>query len=160
MNIRSEVELLEEVITESLRHINRESVKHHIRVEMEDDLIMARMDSRLIIQVFINIIDNAIKYTPEGSHITVSVKKKGKWVEVSIADDGNGIPDNEKVNLFEMFYTTHKGVADSRRGLGLGLALCKSIINAHGGDICVKDNHPHGAIFQFTLPAEEVTIHE
>lgn len=160
MNIRSEVELLEEVITESLRHINRESVKHHIRVEMEDDLIMARMDSRLMIQVFINIIDNAIKYTPEGSHITVSVKKKGKWVEVSIADDGNGIPDNEKVNLFEMFYTTHKGVADSRRGLGLGLALCKSIINAHGGDICVKDNHPHGAIFQFTLPAEEVTIHE
>ena len=59
-----------------------------------------------------------------------------------------------------MFYTVHHGAADSRRGLGLGLALCKSIITAHGGIISVEDNHPKGALFRFTLPAEEVTFHE
>lgn len=67
-----------------------------------------------------------------------------------------------KARIFDMFYTAKatKAGADSRRGLGLGLALCKSIITAHGGMISVEDNHPHGTIFRFTLQAEEVSIHE
>ena len=121
---------------------------------------MAKMDSRLIIQVIINIVDNAIKYTPVGSKITISVKKHSSIVTVEISDDGKGISDEAKSNLFEMFYTANEGNGDSRRGLGLGLALCKSIIVAHGGTISVKDNKPNGAIFRFTLQAEEVVLHE
>ena len=152
--------MMEDVIAEALRHINRKSIEHSIQIKLEDDMIMAHMDARLIVQVIINIVDNAIKYTPIGSTISLSVYQKDQWVVTEIADNGEGIPDQEKKNLFEMFYTVHHGAADSRRGLGLGLALCKSIVTAHGGMISVEDNHPKGALFRFTLPAEEVTFHE
>lgn len=160
MNLHMEAELMSEVVSEALRHVNRRREKHTIKVEPVDDFIMARMDARLIIQVIINIVDNAIKYTPAGSTIVVSVKKQNSIVTVEIADNGNGISDEAKGNLFEMFYTANDGIGDSRRGLGLGLALCKSIIVAHGGTISVKDNTPSGAIFRFTLQAEEVILHE
>lgn len=160
MNLHMEPELLDEVIQEALAHINRRSSEHPIQVQLEDDLLMARMDSRLIIQVVINIIDNAIKYTKLGSTIRISAKKEHQMVVVEIADDGDGIPDDQKKHLFEMFFTADNQRSDRRRGLGLGLFLCKSIINAHGGTISVQDNQPHGTIFCFTLPAEEVPYHE
>ena len=121
---------------------------------------MARMDSRLIIQVVINIVDNAIKYTPEGSHITLRAFRAGEMVRLEIADDGPGVPDEAKGQLFNMFYTVGNQKGDSRRGLGLGLSLCKSIIAAHGGAIGVGDNPPHGTVFYFTLQAEEVKVYE
>ena len=79
---------------------------------------------------------------------------------VSIADNGNGIPDAIKPRVFDMFYSGANRIADSRRSLGLGLSLCKSIISAHGGTLSVSDNVPHGAVFTFTLPIGEVTLHE
>ena len=90
---------------------------------------------RLIIQVIINIIDNAIKYTPPGSTITISSKRDKDMVAVAIADNGPGVTDEEKDRLFDMFYSANNTVADSRRGMGLGLALCKSIITAHKGTL-------------------------
>ena len=91
MNIRLEPELLEEVIQEALRHVNRRSVEHHISVSLKDDLLMAKMDSRLILQVIINIVDNAIKYTQVGSNITIKAYRQQEMVAVEIADDGKGI---------------------------------------------------------------------
>lgn len=160
INIHMEGELLEEVISEALKHINRKSIEHNIKVSIKDEFIMAKMDSQLIIQVIINIVDNAIKYTPLGSTIEISVRKNGEFVIVDIKDNGNGITDVGKSNIFEMFYTEKNASADSRRGLGLGLSLCKSIINVHGGTISVRDNEPHGSIFSFTLKAEEVNLNE
>lgn len=158
IHIHIEAELVEEVIAEALNHINHRKIEHHIKVILRDDLMMARMDARLIVQVFINIIDNAIKYTPKGSTIKISARKEGGNIVVEISDDGKGISNKE--HIFDMFYTENNSVADSRRGLGLGLALCKSIIQLHGGTIIIKDNKPHGAIFSFTLQAEEVSLHE
>ena len=79
---------------------------------------------------------------------------------VEIADDGPGIPDEAKGKLFEMFYTAGNERGDGRRGLGLGLSLCKSIVTAHGGTIEAADNHPQGTVFRFTLRASEVTTYE
>ena len=79
---------------------------------------------------------------------------------VEIADDGPGIPDQAKEKLFERFYTAGNERGDGRRGLGLGLSLCRSIVTAHGGAIEVLDNHPRGAVFRFTLRASEVTASE
>ena len=101
--------------------------------------------------------NNAVKYTPAGSHILLRAEKQGTMVAVSIADDGPGIPEEAKAHLFDMFYTASQGKSDNRRGLGLGLSLCRSIVSAHGGDITVSDNHPHGAVFTFTLPLEAVS---
>ncbi len=161
LNLNFQAELMEEVISEALLHVNRNSVKHVIQTELDDELMMARMDSRLIVQVLINMIDNAIKYTQDGSHITISARRERLIVIVEISDDGPGISSEEvKVRLFEMFYTADNIHGDGRRGLGLGLSLCKSIVNAHGGTIGVKDNIPKGTVFYFTLQAEEVNVHE
>jgi two-component system sensor histidine kinase KdpD len=151
---------MDEVISEAMLHINRSSGEHVIRTLVEDELLMAKMDSRLIMQVLINIVDNAIKYTQEGSVITVSARRDGQMVLVEIADNGPGIPEKARSRLFDMFYTADNMLGDGRRGLGLGLALCKSIVQAHGGTIHVRNNIPEGTIFSFTLQAEEVNIHE
>lgn len=160
VNLNMQPELLEEVIAEALLHINRNSVEHHIETILDDELLMAKMDSRLIIQVLINIVDNAIKYTPYGSHIIISAKREQQMVLVEISDDGPGISDDAKARLFDMFYTADNVRGDGRRGLGLGLSLCKSMVIAHGGTIYLKDNVPHGTVFCFTLQAEEVNYYE
>lgn len=160
MNLHPSAELMDEVISEALRHIHRMSIEHEITVSSSEDFILARVDAKLMVQVIVNMVDNAIKYTPAGSHIHISTEKAGKWVVVRIADDGPGIPDEAKKKVFDMFYSGANRVADSRRSLGLGLALCKSIVTAHGGTICVRDNQPRGTVFEFTLPSEEVHLHE
>ena len=152
-------QLLDEVIAESLRHISRKHDEYTIVTKCEE-LILVRMDVQLIIQVLVNLIDNAIKYTPKGSTITISAKIKSDKIEVSIADNGQGISNEAKDKLFEMFYTANSTVADSRRGIGIGLSLCKSIIMAHGGEIKVRDNKPQGTVFIFTLPKEEINFNE
>ena len=108
----------------------------------------------------ISLVDNAVKYTPPGSRIEVTTEKKGEWVCVSVSDNGNGITDEMKEKIFDMFYTGTGQASDSRRGLGLGLFLVKAIIQAHGGTIRVKDGKTDGTIFTFRLKAEEVTLDE
>lgn len=160
MNFTMSVQLMDEVIDEALRHINRKGSEHRISVTYSDDLLLARMDAKLIIQVIINLVDNAVKYTPAGSEISITAENRDDFVSVSVADDGSGIPDNVKPRVFEMFYTGDNKIGDSRRSLGLGLPLCRSIINAHGGEITLTDNEPHGSIFTFTVPSGEVNINE
>ena len=133
LNIRPE--LLDEVFHEALSHLDRNAEQHHISVELEDDLLMADMDARLIVQVVINLVNNAIKYTPAGSHISLSAVRAGPFVQVEVSDDGPGIADSAKQKIFDMFYTADNSRGDGRRGLGLGLSLCRSIITAHGGEI-------------------------
>ena len=153
LNLRITEDLMDDVITEALHHINRKS-------ESKEEFLLAKMDAKLIVQVIINIVDNAIKYTPKNSHIVIRTEKRGKQAIVSISDDGNGIADEIKPRIFDMFYSGANQIADSRRSLGLGLSLCKSIINAHGGELTVSDNLPHGTVFTFTLPAGEVKVYE
>lgn len=160
LNIHMETELVDEVIQEALRHVNRLSREHQITVTHQDDLLLAKMDARLIVQVLINLVDNAIKYTPKGSHIQIHTFKEGQLAVITVSDDGPGITDENKKQVFDMFYSGTHQIADSRRSLGLGLSLCKSIVNAHGGTIRVSDHLPHGTVFTFTLLAEEVQLHE
>ena len=152
-------QLLDEVILESLRHISRKHDDYKIVADCEE-LVLTRMDVRLIIQVLVNLIDNAIKYTPSGSVICIrGIKKDGK-AQISVEDNGPGIPEEMKPHIFEMFYTGKTTVMDSHRSLGLGLALCYSIIEAHDGTLTLMDHDPHGCNFIFTLPLSEVTLNE
>ena len=129
-------------------------------IQSGDEYLLAQMDAHLIVQVIINIVDNAIKYTPPGSDIEISWERQGRFAALSVADNGPGIPDSAKPRVFDMFYSASNRIADSRRSMGLGLALCKSIITAHGGEITVADHAPHGTVFTFTIPIEEVELHE
>ena len=153
-------ELVDDIIDEALKHINKNKIKHSIIVKRFKDLLLVNVDVRLVIQVFINLIDNAIKYTPEGSTIIISVTKNESKVIINVIDNGPGIKDMDKNRIFDMFYIGDNIIVDGRKSLGLGLSLCKSIINAHGCEIKVSDNKPTGTIFTFDLPIKEVTIHE
>ena len=160
MDLRMSAELMDEVIAEAMRHTDRNRAGRKIEVSSDEEFILGKMDARLIVQVVINLVDNAVKYTPEGAQIRIHTGKKDGMVVVSVSDTGPGIPDEQKSKVFDMFYTGTNRAADGRRSLGLGLGLCRSIIRAHGGEIWVSDNKPQGAVFTFTLPAEEVTLHE
>ena len=160
MNLNFTAELIDEVVAEAVKHVHMRQGGQKITVVHKDEFLLAKMDSRLIIQVIINILDNAIKYTPKDSMITITTEKQKDKAIISIADNGAGIPDELKERVFDMFYTGANKMADSRRSIGLGLALCKSIISVHGGEIFVKDNVPSGAIFTFTLPIGEIKINE
>ena len=160
MNLNFTTELVDEVVAEAIKHVHQRERGQKITVVHKDELLLAKMDTRLIIQVIINILDNAIKYTPKDSMITITTEKQKDKAIISIADNGAGIPDELKERVFDMFYTGANKLADSRRSIGLGLSLCKSIISVHGGEIFVKDNVPSGAIFTFTLPIGEIKINE
>lgn len=152
-------ELIEDLFQSVVAHLDRRAAEHHISVHLEDATLMAAMNARLIQRVIINIMNNAIQYTPKESNIELSAVKKGNVVQISVTDDGPGIPDDAKRHLFDLFYTAGQGKADCQRGLGLGLNLCQSIVAMHGGKIDVLDHMPAGTTFQFTLPlvsAEEM----
>ena len=153
-------ELVCDVIQEALKHVSRKKEEYLIEVEYEDEFILAQMESRLIMQVIINLVDNAIKYTPKGSRIVISVKQEDSFVRISVKDEGQGISENIKDKIFDRFYLGTSKIVDSHRSLGLGLSLCKTIVKAHKGTIEVLDNNPNGSIFTFTLPMKEVEIHE
>lgn len=160
MHLNLQPELIGDLVAEALLHLNRKSVDHHITVNPVDELLMVHVDARLIVQVIINLVDNAIKYTPENSDISITYYKKGINAVVEIADNGPGMTDNVKIHLFEMFYTANNQIGDSRRSLGLGLSLSRSILHAHNGEITVKDYQPHGTVFTFILPVKEVHVHD
>lgn len=159
MKLTKTPELLCDIVAEALQHTDRRRDEHRLKVKAEDDFLFVRVDARLIMQVLINLIDNAVKYTQKGSVIQIETRREKSVAVVCVSDSGNGISNEDKEHIFDMFYTANARSADSRRSLGLGLALCKSIITAHGGDIKVTDRKPHGAAFTFTLPVEEVEVH-
>lgn len=158
MQLHCTMELLDDVIGEALNHIDRHAKDYVIRYVPDDDMILANMDVHLVEQVIINLVNNAIKYTPAGSTIEIHARQMGSFAHVSVTDSGPGILEEDLPHLFEMFYNGRKTAADASKSLGIGLALCKSIVEAHGGSISVANVQPHGARFTFTLPSQEINM--
>ena len=153
-------QVVDDIVSESLRHIDRRSVEHHITVDCGDEPLLVRVDAGLIMQVLINLVNNAVKYTPAGSNIRITAIPRDNMAEICVSDNGPGIPDELKEHVFEMFFTGGNPIGDSRRSLGLGLTLCQAIIHAHNGEMTLKENSPHGCIFSFTVPLSEVNLNE
>ena len=153
-------QVIDDIVSEALRHIDRRSAEHHITVDCGDEPLLVRVDAGLIMQVLINLVNNAVKYTPPGSNIRITAIQQEKAAEICVSDDGPGIPDERKELVFKMFFTGSNLIGDSRRSLGLGLTLCQAIIHAHHNEMTLKDNLPHGCIFSFTLPLSEVNLNE
>ena len=160
MKLNIQPELVSDAIEEALRHLDRNAEKRKIVTDLQDDLLLAQMDSALIVQVLINLVNNAVKYTPEDAKITIGAKAEGNMALLWVEDEGQGVPEGTEDKVFEMFYTGVKHSADSRRGIGLGLSLCRSIVQAHGGEIWMMNARPHGAKVSFTLPIAEVMEYE
>jgi len=139
-------EIINQVINASHKKLQERPV--HINISKELPLIL--FDSLLIQEVLLNLIDNAIKFTPSMSAIEINAMPKESKALVSITDRGPGVISDEANKLFDKFYRGHK--LTSERGLGLGLALCRIIVEAHGGKIWVENYKDGGATFHFTLP--------
>nr|WP_243106580.1 DUF4118 domain-containing protein [Clostridium sp. OF09-10] len=153
-------QVVDDIISEALRHIDRRAAEHHITVDCGDVLLLVRMDAGLIMQVLINLVNNAVKYTLVGSNIQITAIPRENMAEICVSDNGPGIPNELKERVFEMFFTGGNPIGDSRRSLGLGLTLCQTIVHAHHGEMMLKDNSPHGCIFSFTIPLSEVNLNE
>jgi len=155
MKIKKNMELVEEVVYEAVQRTSKRFKEHKINVAVPEEVIIAPMDGSLIEQVLINLIDNSLKFTPKGSLIEVKAYEKEEKIFFEVIDNGMGISDDILPHIFNRFFTNGSKISDSRRGVGLGLAICKSIVEAHGGIIDAYNKKEGGAIFRFNIPKEE-----
>ena len=152
--LQKQPEAVEEIIANALEHIAKRAPEREIGVDIPEDLLLVPMDARLIVQVLVNLLDNAIKHTAPEREIRIAVQRDGTDAVFCVADRGDGISPEDLPYIFRTFYTSRHNRADAKRGIGLGLAICDAIVKAHGGTIRAENRTDGGALFRFTLPME------
>ena len=152
--LQKQPEAVEEIIANALEHIAKRAPEREIGVDIPEDLLLVPMDARLIVQVLVNLLDNAIKHTAPEREIRIAVQRDGTDAGFCVADRGDGISPEDLPYIFRTFYTSRHNRADAKRGIGLGLAICDAIVKAHGGTIRAENRTDGGALFRFTLPME------
>jgi two-component system sensor histidine kinase KdpD len=150
--VKKEWHPLEEVIGAALARMEKRLGDRPMAIRVPADLPLVRIDGVLIEQVLINLLDNGLKYTPVGRGIDISASASDAAVLVEVADRGPGFAPGEEERVFDKFY---RGQTAESRGVGLGLAICRAIVEAHGGKIWAENRPGGGAAFRFTLPAKE-----
>jgi two-component system sensor histidine kinase KdpD len=158
LKLNKDIELIDDVIGEALQHSDRSVGNRRVIFEPGGENLFVEADAALIEQVIINLVNNAIKYTPDGSEIRIETSGTEQEVLVSVSDNGPGVAEEELSKLFELFYMGDRTGADSRRGLGLGLGVCQSIVEAHEGSIHAQNLEPHGLRIWFSLPKKEIIL--
>ena len=151
--LHKNLEVVDDLIYEAIQHLP-ELEKRNVQVDVPEDLLLVNVDGKLMVQVLINILNNAIKYTKENDRIDIQVRNIDRQVQFTIKDEGKGISEKIVDHIFEEFVTDTNVSNDSQKGIGLGLAICKAIIQAHGGKIWAKDE-TDGACFIFTIPSDK-----
>lgn len=141
---------LRELVTESIHDFSMRFPKRDMMVKAEGDIFLT--GDRLMLQMAINnLLDNAIKYSGKEERIEVEVKKENGGAKILVKDEGKGVPDEEKDNIFNKFYRLGNLHTKEAKGTGLGLYLTKKIVEQHKGKITVTDNDPRGSIFEVKL---------
>jgi two-component system sensor histidine kinase KdpD len=144
---------LEEALGVALLRLEDRLAGHTVETDLPSDLPLVPIDELLIEQVFINLLDNGAKHTPQGTGIAIRAWAEADAVMVEVQDDGTGIPAGEEENIFRKFHrTTRLDNTGLAGGSGLGLTICRGIIVAHGGRIWLERGRGRGACFRFTLP--------
>ena len=155
MNVKKMPEAAEEIVAEAVSRIHKRFPDRKVSVKVPDLLLMIPMDGTLIEQVLINLLENAVKHSPEDTVIQVIIKKLGQDAVFEVIDNGEGIAEQDFPSLFEGYIQNEKRSSDSSRGMGIGLSICMSIIKAHQGKMEASNNDTGGATFRFTLPLKE-----
>ena len=153
--INKQLEALEEIIGAAMARIKKQHPESKISVIVPDEVLLVPVDGKLIEQVLINLMDNAFKYSDGEAEIKIEAITKDKNAVITVTDSGRGIKEKDLPNIFKTFYIGKEKVSDGRKGVGLGLAICDTVISAHGGVINAENRTDvQGAIFRFTLPLE------
>jgi two-component system, OmpR family, sensor histidine kinase KdpD len=142
---------MEELVGTALARLKTGLEGRRVTVSIPQDLPLVLVDGLLVEQLLVNLLDNALKYSPPGSAIDVTAEASGKVMVVEVGDEGPGLPAGGEGRVFEKFY---RG-GSTPLGFGLGLPIAKAIVTAHGGRISARNRNPHGAVFRFELPLEE-----
>lgn len=156
--LHKQPEAVEEVVGSAIALIEKRETGRTIEADIPEELLLIPMDARLIDQVLVNLFDNAIKHTPESEEIKIVVQKHEdeQLASFHVIDGGTGIPASDLPHIFQQFYTTDNDSSAAHRGIGLGLAICESIVTAHGGTLTARNRRDRsGAEFIFTLPLRD-----
>ncbi|WNG49765.1 PAS domain-containing protein [Archangium minus] len=146
---------LRELIREVLAELRPVSTHHTLEYEEPDEALTIQGDRGRLAQVLVNLLENALKYSPMGGTIRITVERHGAQALVSVTDTGIGIPPDQKAHLFERFFRARNAPISGFGGLGLGLYICRDIVEHHGGRIWVESEVGFGSTFSFTLPVVE-----
>jgi two-component system sensor histidine kinase KdpD len=154
--VRKEFEAVDDLINQTVTHVSWLTRSNRLHVVVPEDIILVESDGRLIVQALVNLLDNAYKHSGNDTIIELKAYYEHKSVVFEVSDNGTGIDESIKNTLFESFVTLPRDISDSSRGVGLGLAICKAIVNAHNGKITALNKPDGGAVFRIELPCEEV----
>jgi two-component system sensor histidine kinase KdpD len=152
VRLRKDWQSLEELVGSAVRMLEQPLRDHPLRLVLDPELPLVNCDAVLIERVLVNLLQNATKYTPPGTVIGVTASVATNWLSMEVWDEGPGLPAGHEQDLFEKFTRGHTELAVP--GVGLGLAICRAIIDAHGGQIRTENRIGGGARFTFTLPLE------
>lgn len=144
--------VLEELVDSALARVRKLTTDHPVTVSLPQDLPLISVDGLLLEQVLVNLLENAARYTPAGTKISITADKQGSKLILQVRDNGPGLAAGQEERLFEKFYQAPDRLPDSRRGVGLGLAICRAILAAHHGTIMARNAEPSGAVFEIQLP--------
>lgn len=158
--VRKVSEAVEEILAEAVSRVKIRYPKNEISVQVPEELLLVPMDATLIEQVIINLTENAIKHSKLDAPVEVTVKASSTVAIFQVSDNGIGLKEENIPRLFDGYSSNQNTSSDSSRGMGIGLSICKSIINAHGGDIKAFNKSTGGAVFEFTLPMEGEKIYD
>ena len=155
IELKKQLEAVEELVGVAVMNIGKKYPNREVELNLPEDVLFVPMEAKLIGQVLINLLDNAMKHTSVEDEVKITVEEniKAKEVVFIIEDTGEGIDEKDFYSIFQMFYTTNSSESGYKKGIGLGLAICDSIIKAHGGRIYALKKEK-GASFIFTLPME------
>jgi two-component system sensor histidine kinase KdpD len=148
LRLRREWHVLEELVGAALARVARRRKDRPVEVSVPADLPLVPVDGVLVEQLFVNLLDNAFKYTEPDTPVRVLATAADNTVTVEVSDEGPGLPPGTEEQVFDKFYRGASG----ERGFGLGLPICRAIVTAHGGQIRAENRHPRGVAFRFTLP--------
>jgi two-component system sensor histidine kinase KdpD len=147
--------VLEELVGSALARVRGELRSHTVKVQISESFPLILVDGFLLEQAFVNLLENASRYTPPGTEIEITTKIVGNQVDIRFADKGPGLPPGTETRVFDKFFRATAATPDGRRGVGLGLAICQGIIQAHGGRIAAANRSVGGAEFVISLPCKQ-----
>jgi two-component system phosphate regulon sensor histidine kinase PhoR len=140
-------------ILKALDAIKGLAAKKDISLNFDEyDNEFIRVDINAIDRILINLLDNAIKYSPNKSSVSITIEDKNSHIEINVTDSGKGIDDSDKVRIFGRFYRTAQARASDKTGSGLGLAIVKNLVHSLDGDVGVRNSNSGGSNFWFTVP--------
>lgn len=155
LDINKKKEVVDDIVSSAVRLVSKRIGNHTLKTSTPEDILLFSVDGRLFIQVLVNLMDNAFRHSGDGSVVTLSASEENGRLVFTVSDNGVGLPLDKISHIFDNFFTTSYEKGDRQRGMGLGLAICKAIVEAQGGVIKAYNSSQGGAVFEIIMPLED-----